>query len=86
MDAVTDFFLKGIVTIFDPTGNTVIHGREMGYHEKTKTLNFVWNGKNASNRACGTGPYLALFKVTQFRGPNKKNIGDKTAKLLIYVK
>jgi len=83
---ITDFFLEGTITIFDAVGNTVIKNREMGYHDNSKSLNFVWNGRNSYSRTCGAGPYLALFKVDRFAGPAKMKMEEKSLTLTIIVK
>jgi hypothetical protein len=85
-NAIVDFFLEGKLTIFDATGNTIIKNREMGYHDNSRSLNFVWNGKNSNTRTCGAGPYLALFKVARFKGPGLTKMEETSLKLTILIK
>ncbi len=71
--------LKGTVSIYDVVQNPVIQKKAMVFHNETKRLYFVWDGRNYNGRKVGTGTYLAVINVS---GPDRKfsskiNIGVK---------
>jgi len=53
----------GTLHIFDAVGNEVARDIPMGYHEKTKRLIGLWNGRNTLGRIVGPGGYAAVIPV-----------------------
>ena len=49
--------------IFDAVGNEIARNIPMGYHEKTKQLIGLWNGRNTLGRIVGPGGYAAVIPV-----------------------
>ncbi len=82
-----DFELEGYISILDAVGNHVIKEKKMAFDKKTKSLLYVWNGRNSNGRYVGKGAYLAVFKIIPY--PEGKD-GEKSPvqfkKILIGVK
>ncbi len=58
-----DIELKGDFAIYDYLGNSVWKASKMTFDEETKTLYYVWNGKNTKGRIVGSGTYVSVMHI-----------------------
>ncbi len=58
--------LEGDISIFDAVGNQIISGQSMKFNSKNKTLNYIWNIRNANGRTVGAGAYVAITNLIKW--------------------
>lgn len=58
-----DIELRGNFAIYDYLGNSVWKASKMSFDDDTKTLYYVWNGKNSKGRVVGSGTYISVMSI-----------------------
>ncbi len=78
------------LSLYDGVGNTILRDVDMAYIGKTKSLVYLWDGRNKQGRYVGPGGYLATTAIDYLDGSSrqvdyqKKN--DEVRKLVVGVK
>jgi len=75
-----DEHFSATLSLCDAVGNVFCNRRDMIYLEKTKSLIYIWDGRNDNGRAVGLGAYLALAEIDFTTKP------DEVLKHLVGVK
>ena len=57
--------LEGTISIFTPTNNAIVSKRKMAFHNKYKTLNWIWNGMNQNGAYVGSGEYFCQIEMKE---------------------
>lgn len=81
-----DIELRGKFAIYDCVGSSVWKASKMSFDDETKTLYYVWNGKNTQGRIVGGGTYISIMHIESVSTISGEVTEERTIKKFLTVK